>query len=616
MESFYKDDKIVSQRDVVTDKDIDGKETKHYIDRTYDSGSMWTYKEKEQYTTTNNNVERSHSIEREMVGGLKTHETDTFIEKKENGTEIKHNIERVFEKGEDRQGLPISERAAEKEQFEDEKGRTHIRERSFYPSSGHERYEKISIVDNDGSSKIRERYYGSEYDRTYGYRHSLEYEKISSVDNSGNEKIESERFNTSAFSTDEKTISDFEKAKSDFEKTEWEKNSEVSEEKQDSKDVTASEEKTDQNADTTVEKIKAHKEDDQPGEVEAHAEDDQSGEVEAHIDHEKSRNEEVRLNPEAIGAIELAHEYDDMFADERPDDASDIYKDAAEAVLSMDKPSGDMLKEAAGWFEASVEAGGDSSLITKAEETHAMACEAYLEEKDNYNYSAYKEAMAAKDNISDDLRADAIEAYAKDCLEAGRDDTDTWIHSARLFDLLPEDKQNTPEAKEAFEKGAEQMSRRHDVTRSDLEVGISWANKAPDIDPDTTELLEAKLKNAEINYEVFAKEMIEPAVVEAIGSHSSIDMESFYNEVKDKLDVLPAYKHDGGYTKSMFIEDVNAVLSEIESKNSDDANIEFEQQAIDDIRGDIDMFEADADLVEIEENDKDDTSIDEKEDIG
>ena len=300
-----------------------------------------------------------------------------------------------------------------------------------------------------------------------------------------------------------------------------------------------------------------------------------------------------------------------MFTDERPDDASDIYRDAAEAVLSMDNPGGDMLKEAAGWFEASAQGNDDPSLTTKAEETHAMACEAYLKEGDNY--SAYKEAMAAKDNISADLRADAIESYAKDCLEAGREDTDTWIHSARLFDLLPEERQKTPEAMEAFEKGAEQMSRRHDTTRADLEAGISWAGKAPDIDPDTTELLEAKLKNTEMNYEAFAKEMIEPVLNNAIMENAPIDIGKFYEEVSDKLSILPSYRKEG-YTKSMFVDDVKKALSDMETKDKDDINIECNQQAIDDIRSDVDMFDAETDLVEIDE--KDGADAVDNEDIG
>ena len=386
----------------------------------------------------------------------------------------------------------------------------------------------------------------------------------------------------------------------------------------------------------------AHKEDEQPGEEEARTEDNQAGEEEAHTEDEQSGEEEAHtednqageeevhteeytenlgdkapdtsaaeIDPGIIGAIELAREYDGMFTDERPDDASDIYRDAAEAVLSMDNPGGDMLKEAAGWFEASAQGNDDPSLTTKAEETHAMACEAYLKEGDNY--SAYKEAMAAKDNISADLRADAIESYAKDCLEAGREDTDTWIHSARLFDLLPEERQKTPEAMEAFEKGAEQMSRRHDTTRADLEAGISWAGKAPDIDPDTTELLEAKLKNTEMNYEAFAKEMIEPVLNNAIMENAPIDIGKFYEEVSDKLSILPSYRKEG-YTKSMFVDDVKKALSDMETKDKDDINIECNQQAIDDIRSDVDMFDAETDLVEIDE--KDGADAVDNEDIG
>ncbi len=307
----------------------------------------------------------------------------------------------------------------------------------------------------------------------------------------------------------------------------------------------------------------------------------------------------------AINAIELAHDIDSLDPDNRPEDAADIYSEAIQCLVGSVDATGDDLRLAADWMG---EAGYDSEQI---ESTHAKACEAYAKEGDIYN--AYKEAVAAKEQISPDTKADAVEAYAKDSLQAARNDTGTYTYAARLFDMLPAERQTTPEAREAFEKGAEQMNRRSDVTRSDIEAAISWAGKVPGMDPDRVELLEHKLEEANMNYDLFAKDIIEPVLQHAIEGFEPIDFDKFYEEVHDGLAPFEGVAYKDEYSKEQFVDDVRTGLAEIEKDaDNDDPSTECDAAAIEEIRNELEAYEVDNDLVDIDEGDKDDIDSDEQ----
>ncbi len=301
-----------------------------------------------------------------------------------------------------------------------------------------------------------------------------------------------------------------------------------------------------------------------------------------------------------FNAVLAAIELDGTPVDERPDDAPDIYMSAAYALIGGDNPTGDDLKMAADWME---KAGADPGEV---QAIHAKSCEAYLSAGDSYN--AYKEAVAAKDQVGPEVKYDAIEAYAKDSLFEAKNDTGSPIRAARLFDMLPVERQQTPEAKEAFAKGAEAMERKKDATRSDLEKGVEWGHRTEGFSTEKINAMESRISGFKENYEVFSKELIKPVLQDAARTGDRVDFGKLYDGVQDAL--KPYSKILGEYTPRNFADDVRLGIAELreigdagdpKSENSID-NIDRLETDLEDF---VEPFEKEAEDLEVSGVDRD-----------
>ena len=292
-------------------------------------------------------------------------------------------------------------------------------------------------------------------------------------------------------------------------------------------------------------------------------------------------------------AIDNATELDAMAPEELPEDAPVTYMNAANDLATKENPTGDELRQAAIWVEKAMpDNPGESRAL------HAMACETYL--KEDNAYGAYKEALAAKEKISPEMKEMAISAYATDAVERAKSDTGTYITAARLFDMLPPEKQNTPEALLSYEKAADAVERNQNASRADLLKGVEWGSRIEGYDKMKIELMEVRAKDMTNNYETFTKDMVQPAIQHAIMEGKSVDLKGLYEKVSAAVEPYYPAKasvQENGevkkYTKTMFINDVRMCIDDMrEANGKEDPSIENISDNIDRLEQDVDAYEA------------------------
>ena len=296
--------------------------------------------------------------------------------------------------------------------------------------------------------------------------------------------------------------------------------------------------------------------------------------------------------------IEMAKEYDRKQYDlddemGQPDDTNDVFINGAEALMSLDDPSGDDYAKAAEWLEYG---GADSERIESA---HEKACESYL--KEGYAFDAYKETRGIS---NDDLKTKAVEAYASEALSDAKKDTGTYVRAARLFELLPEDRQKSDTAKEAFSKGARQIDRNKQASLQDIRRAIEWEKKTDHPDPDIIESLEKRESDIEKNYEAYAKEEIESAVKDIVlpalqnsAEYGDVDLDKAYSEVSE---TISAFTNEE-YTREMFADDVRLYIEDMEASNDlNDSTVSVNQDVLESIEDSLREFAPNPYDVEIE----------------